>query len=239
MPLKRCLFSLRAAAFLVALCSALYSAPRIKAAEYAGYYDTFFGQNATSPGTPTPWVTTTIRDGLSAGTVFITVSNSSLLLPSAKLDEATLNFNPNLNISSLSFTLDSSVGLFTAPTILTGTNAFQANGDGKYDIKLDFIVGMQNASFAGGESITYKVTGISTLTADDFIFLSAPGGNTAGPFYMAGHLQGLGQNGNKSAFIAPSGIVAVPEPAPLALFALGIGLLLIEQSGRRKTRRLR
>ena len=77
--------------------------------------------------------------------------------------------------------------------------------------------------FSANDSITYKITGIAGLTAADFDYLSQPAGGS-GPFYAAAHIQGLA-NGD-STWIEPGQgpINVVPEPSPLSLFAMSIGL---------------
>jgi hypothetical protein len=216
---------------------ALFSAPAAFSAENVAYFDTFFGQAAVSPGTSTPWATVKFKD-VSPGTVLLTISNSAALSTGAKLAEMNVNFNPSLNLSNLSFSISATSGGFDPATISRGQNTFTSGGDGIYDIHFAFNTGMDGGhTFTAGEYVTYQVTGIAGLTIADFAYLSAPGGGAAGPFYAVGHLLGLGNNANKSAWIAPGGglsPIAVPEPGTALLFGLGMGVFLLKQSVRGK-----
>jgi hypothetical protein len=133
------------------------------------------------------------------------------------------NVNPSDNPTNLIFTLESENGSYI-PTVSTGENAFKADGDGYYDIEMDF----SGTSFSVNSSLTYQITGVANLTAADFEYESAPGGGS-GPFYAAAHVQGLPPNGSNSTWIEPGdgpvSIVPVPEPGPASFFGGVIGLL--------------
>lgn len=194
-------------------------------------FDTPFGTSTVPPGNPPPWLDATFLD--TTGGVLLTLSNADLAA-TEKIDVVALNLNPRLNPANLTFGSQSSVGSFTAPTIATGAEAFKADGDGYYDIELQFNTGGgSSATFGNGESVTYLLGGISGLTASDFEYLSAPSGS-AGPFYAAAHIQGIG-TGNVSAWVEPGlGPMPVPEPGVSALLGMTAGVWLAGRFARRR-----
>ena len=114
-------------------------------------------------------------------------------------------------------------GGFDLPSIIEGTNSFKADGDGKYDILLNFTPGSTAVhQFTQGEYFTYTITGIAGLTAGDFAYLSMPAGG-AGPFYAAGHVQRIGNDGSLSGWVSAdvvTPITPVPEPSAASLAVL-------------------
>jgi hypothetical protein len=144
------------------------------------------------------------------------------------------NLNPNYNPANLSLSLGAASG-GTRPMVSLGTDMFKADGDGKYDIQIDFA----GNNFVAGDSITYTITdpGLAhPLSAADFAYLSKPAGGS-GPFYAAAHVQGL--SGGNSTWIEPGGgpmaiVTAAPEPRSIAygLLALALGGLLIARRSR-------
>ena len=188
--------------------------------------DTIFSANSVAPTGPGPWITTTFADA--PGGVLMTISNVNLTA-GEKLDVADFNLNPNLSVANLTFSLQSQVGSFSAPTIGQSTDNFKADGDGYYDFQFMFQTGNNN-SFMGGDSITYLVAGIPGLTPEDFAYLSKPSnGNGAGPFYAALHVQNTGSSGNNSAWTEPGSgpsFYVVPEPCLSALLGLGAAVAL-------------
>lgn len=173
-----------------------------------------------------PWIDASFID-VTPGEVLLTVINVNLLPGEFVQGNGNgasgglyFNLNPGDNPADLKFTPVSSTGNF-GPVISTGEDKFKADGDGYYDIQFDF----SQQTFSVDSSFTYEITGISTLTAADFEYESAPGGGL-GPFYAAAKIQGL--PGGSSTYIEPSGgyeIIPVPEPGSLVLLAGGIGVL--------------
>ena len=229
-------------AFTIALIVvALLSPTKSSAASGITYqFDNEFS-SGTPPAGPAPWVTATFQT-VTPGTVFLTVANNGLV-GSEFVSGFYLNLNPNFNPLNLSISYVSSSGSFLVPavgsgTIELGTDSFKADGDGKYDVLFDFSTVSGN-TFGSGESITYQISGISGLVADDFVYLSAPNGGH-GPFYAAAHVQGIGPTGALSGWVEPSlGAlpVLVPEPSCSALLALSVGFLGFAR--RSKTRKSR
>jgi hypothetical protein len=126
------------------------------------------------------------------------------------------NLDPILNPTDLSIV--NSGGTGPAPvSILTGVDAFKADGDGLYDIFVNLPTSTD--TFGAGESLIFDITGIASLTANSFNFLSFPDGGT-GPFLAAAKVQSTGIDGEGSDWIAP-----VPVPAAAWLFGSGLGLL--------------
>jgi hypothetical protein len=177
---------------------------------------------ATPPAGAGPWLRTTISDA-GADTVTIEFNNIGLV-GTEFVANWFLNLNPALNPVSLNFQSPVQVGSFALPTINRGVNAFQADGDGLFDVRLDFSnAGPQR--FGVGEKLTYTVTGISGLNATDFAFVSVNGPVGANGFPMAAHVLSIGPNGEGS------GWVSVPEPAALSVLALATPALLRRRRG--------
>lgn len=178
-----------------------------------------------------PWIDASFID-VTPGTVLLTITNVNLVAGEFIQGNGNgasgglfFNLNPSDNATALDFTLVSSNGNF-GPIISTGVNAFKADGDGDYDIQFDF----STQSFSTDSSLTYKITGISGLTAADFEYLSSPDGGQ-GPFYAAAKVQGIPGGGN-STFLEPGNgpqIIPVPEPSPSIILLTGFGLFGLGQ----------
>jgi hypothetical protein len=67
-----------------------------------------------------------------------------------------------------------------------------------------------------------SITGIPTLTADSFDFLSTGGGNGAFPF--AAHVQSI--NDGDSGWVTGAGGTVIPEPVTMTLAGAGALALL-------------
>jgi hypothetical protein len=208
---------------------ALFSPTKSSAASGITYqFDNEFS-SGTPPAGPAPWITATIQT-VTPGTVQLTVANNGLL-GSEFVSGFYLNLNTNFNPLNLSISYVSSSGSFLVPsvgsgTIELGTDSFKADGDGKYDVLFDFST-VSGSTFGAGESVTYQISGISGLVADDFVYLSAPNGGH-GPFYAAAHVQGIGPTGGLSGWVEPSlgaQVLQVPEPACGVLLGLSVGFL--------------
>ncbi|HZV36814.1 MAG TPA: PEP-CTERM sorting domain-containing protein [Verrucomicrobiae bacterium] len=172
------------------------------------------GGSLSSPTGPAPWLTANIQD-VTLGTVDLTI-NASGLQGSEYVSSFFMNLDPAMNPTSLSFLKTGMTGSFTDPTINLGENGYKADGDGYYDIDLEFSTS-HGSTFTVGDSITYQITG-SGLDANDFEFTSQMGGGT-GTYLAAAHVQSIGADGSSSAWIAP-----VPEPASAALLLFAAGL---------------
>jgi hypothetical protein len=103
------------------------------------------------------------------------------------------------------------------PTFSFGSNAFQADGDGLYDILIELPQAPPANRLTSGESITVQILS-STVGFNEASFnsLSAPGGG-AGPFVTAAHIQSVGPNLG-SDWITTT----VPEPGSMILVGTGL-----------------
>ncbi|MCK4624794.1 MAG: PEP-CTERM sorting domain-containing protein, partial [Phycisphaerae bacterium] len=154
------------------------------------------------------------------GSVILTLTTTNLT-GTEFVSEWTFNLDTELAPADLQFSSPTTTGSFDDPVISTGVDNFKADGDGYFDIKIAFAKsGGTSKRFGAGDAVEYTITGIDSLTAHSFDFLSAPGGGDHGPFPTAAHVQGIGETGEYS------GWVTAPEPATLSLLALGgLGIL--------------
>ncbi len=188
---------------------------RVQAVAYLYHFGTVFSGSA--PAAPAPWVDALYQD-VTPGTVRLTLSNVGLT-GSENVFGTYLNLDPSLNPTSLTFANVGGSGGFDLPTISTGVDAYKADGDGYFDIKLVFNNdGLSDASrFTAGEYVIYDISGISGLSAANFAFLSAPDG-APGVFYGAAHIQRV--PGDASGWVGSP----VPEPSAQFLFLLAASL---------------
>src|SRR5262245_50992870 len=179
----------------------------------------------TPPASPTlPWVRS-IFTSEGGGTVLFTLTAEHLTDPE-RMTSFYFNFNDALNVQDLSFQLVSSVGAFTLPTISLGQNAFMADGDGRYDIRLDFAsVANLSQAFGQSDSLTFRLSYTSAIDSSQFGYLSSPSGGH-GPFYAAAHIQDT--PGGGSGWIGGTTFDVfepVPEASPLLASVSLVGLL--------------
>ncbi|WP_028581841.1 PEP-CTERM sorting domain-containing protein [Desulfogranum japonicum] len=150
----------------------------------------------------------TFDDSVS-GTVSITMDASSLTLGEA-ITGIYLNYTGDLSVlTSFSSSVDPSV-----PTVSMAYDSYKADGDGFFDILLEWGVN----DFDAGEifSIDFMAPGIM---ADYFNAFSVPGGGN-GTWVAAAHVQSIG-DGDFSGWMAGT-TSQVPEPATMLLFGAGI-----------------
>lgn len=188
-------------------------------------YDMEFS-GARAPGGNAPWLIATFDDHNSQGSVRLTVSSAGLLT-GENVDSLYFNLDPNLAPEQLSFSYLANTS--TAPVaskISLAKDSYKADGDGKYDIRMEFPNG---SGFDAGEILAYEITGISTLTAASFSFLSAPAGGH-GPYYAAAHIQNT-----TGAGLGNSGWIAPTVPLPAAGWLLGSGLMMLTAYGRKSS----
>ena len=204
----------------------LLFAPDVRGALSFGLNSEFSGGTAPASALR-PWTEVTFTS-LSPTSVQLTVQNPNLT-GSENVRGLYLNFNDSRAVGNLVFSSPLQTGSFILPTINLGMNAYKADGDGRYDIFLDFAAGGDlSETFGDDEVLTYTLsfTG-GNLAESDFNFLSQPAGGK-GPFYAAAHVQNT--PGGSSGWICPNFSV-VPEPSTLgavltcSLLFLGFGFL--------------
>lgn len=189
-------------------------------------------KGAASPSSP-PWLTARFTD-VAPGKVEMTFTASSLT-GRESVKGFYLNLNPALNPCLLVFNRINSAGLFKDPKIGVGSNAFRADGGGKFDIRLQFSdSGGSSRQFGAGDQVTYLISGIPGLTASNFDFTSVPNFRK-GPIYSAAQVRGIGPCDGKSWLYPADGFVPVPEPSAPVLFGLVLvvfGALRARRQGR-------
>ena len=199
-----------------------FGSPRLQAQAYTYNFTGVF--SGVTPSGTGPWVDATFQN--TTGGVLLTINNAALS-SGEFVSDLYFNLNPAAgNVNNLTFTLENSSAGVSAPLVDTGNDSFKADGDGKYDILLQFSSGKAR-QFGAGDSMTFLISGIAGLTAADFEQESAPSGG-ASPYYAAAEIQGC-PAGNGVCWSDPcDGPVPlpVPEPAPLAVMAVSFAALL-------------
>jgi hypothetical protein len=204
----------------------------------------------TSGGPPpagsAPWVDAIFTD-VKPGQVLLTITNVNLTSGEFVDDSGGgifFNLTPSLNVSNLVFSLVSSTDPVAGENYNwfvetseaqdgngKGNNSgygFKADGNGGFcDINLEFAT----HSFSTDGSITLLITNIPGLDAADFE-ATATGGNGE---YAAVHVQGLGSGQSNSAWVNPTRVTPVPEPASTSFLAIGTGLFSAAHFWRRRT----
>ncbi len=182
---------------------------------------------ATAPSAPPPWVRVYLDDSTQNGTLKLWIEALGLT-DEEFLASVYLNFDPSYDVTQLKFTVDEKVGTFDLTQISLGQNLFKADGDGYYDILLEFSSAGPNR-LGPGEHLGYILSMQGTpLPLLAFLQMSAPGGQH-GPFMAAGHIQGIAPDGENSGWISHPGTSVpqiIPEPATLTLLGLAGAALI-------------
>ncbi len=161
-------------------------------------------------------------------TVQLTLASSGLI-DRQIATEWFFNLNPDLEPSDLNIQLVSTSGPGVAPSInLSGANA----GTGlRFDIMFDLQPSgtSANDAFGVGSTFVFEITGIPTLDASDFNYISSA---ASGDYYTVAHLQqGIS---NVAPWIGDAAS-RVPEPGTWAM--LGSLLALVFRAKQRQNKR--
>jgi len=187
-----------------------------------------FGDDGGVPTNPSPWLNATFDDGETPGTVTLTVTVLNLVGPE-KVGGVYFNLDPVFDqddLDAMAFSAPSKTGSgdspwFNDPGISKVIDGYKADGDGYFDILIDFHDDGPSKAFTAGDAVEYTIT-LASLTANSFDFPSAVSGGQ-GVYNAAAHLKGLGE-------FEESAWVTTPEPATICL--LGIGGLLLRRKRR-------
>jgi hypothetical protein len=186
--------------------------------------------SGSGAGNLSPGLKITLDDGGGTGSVTLTIDATGMTPSSIKIDGVYLNVSGN-NLGGMSFAHTSGP---SATVSIGPADNYKADGDGHFDILLDFPNGGA-AAFTPGEISKYTITRTG-LTANSFndISVNGPVGNTG--YRAAAHILGLGPTGNDSGWYTetPTNGLAVPEPSTVVLALVG-GLAVLGVRMRRRS----
>jgi len=215
------------------------------------YFDFVFPENVQEgtekdyPGSPTtPW--------LIAEFTKATMNSVSLTLSAPNLYEGNLtindveeyitecvtkwyfNFDDNLTLSDLKIESDDTVdgsdeSYVTHDQINLQTDSYRADGDGYYDILIQYKNKVFSKEKQSKFTITYTGSGEFSVRSFDFLSVNS---TDHGPYLAAAHIQGLHSETVEGSTWISLPDQPVPEPATLAL--LGFGFLGLATVLRRK-----
>lgn len=198
--------------------------------------NTVFSGN--TPAGPTPWLIAQFRDGANCAPACAAGTVQLVLTSNLTSGQFTTEWDFNSSNLSVVVTYDGAnalnAGSYAAPTIQkTSLDAYKADGDGFYDIEIDFASKAGSGTpdsnrFDGSDVAVFTLTG-SGITVATFNQLSV--GGALGAFHTAAHIQGIpggcsgwvgdGEAGVKAGGDGPC-TGTVPEPSTLLLLGSGL-----------------
>lgn len=208
--MKKLMCTSAVAAALALACAGAQAATYDFTTEFSG---------GTAPGTG-PYATISYTDTVGGVLMNLTLLSNSIDWNAKSLY---INYAGGAALTPASFTLVSGEA---ATSIQVGSDSFKADGDGYFDILLNYPNG---GGFNQGESSQYQIAGAA---ASSFDATSAPGGGN-GTWYAAIHAQNTSAEGASGWLGAvPGGTVS--EPGSLATLLAGLGLLGLGFVARRR-----
>ncbi len=163
--------------------------------------------SGTSPAGTSPWITATFSDA-GSGKVNLDLSSANLS-GAGYISLWYFNFDPVENINDLVFTR-TDAGSITTPTISTSTDGYTLTGTGYFDIEFNF-----STDFKGGNTMTYEISSLVSLTPSMFYFT-----DTTGNLQTEAEIQKI-QGNNSGTIGAPA-----PEPKTYLMMATMIAFLM-------------
>ncbi len=158
-----------------------------------------------------------------ADCVQLTFDSNDLSLSTEFVNDWWINYVDagEATLDSLMFNYLSGV-VATAPTIVKSLDGLNADGDGLFDIKFDFIPPGPGDNFDSNEIVIFEITGTG-ITAADFDYFSVQNGGQ-GEYLSAAHIGGTceGAPGCTDNDLGSDFVGAVPEPGSVLLFATGL-----------------
>ena len=156
--------------FLIAVGLSILGASGPLARATTNILNLYFTLAGKAPGGGLPWLTRTLQDGFQPNSVRLTFDAINLV-GNEFVSAWYFNLNPDLNPTTLSFSLVSNPTALTVSSIGAGSNTFKAGSGGYYDLLVDFPTppGAFSAKFTAGEKVIIDVTRSGGLSVGDFL----------------------------------------------------------------------